>query len=103
MLSVLIADRYGQQWCTAFGETAQQLLRDITADRLEFLKQTGDEAGYDQIFNNALYQENYLKIRAKSDVYQDERRTRVIIVDTAPIDYKYECSQILHAIQSYNI
>ena len=102
MLSVVVADGNGQLWCTMFGDVAQELLK-ISANDLHLIKQRGDHERYDQIFDKAIYGEFCIKFSVRNEFYQDEQKVRCNVVAISPMNYVHEITQLLSAIQSYNL
>jgi replication factor A1 len=101
MLYASISDHTSDTGFTLFNDTAEQLLGH-TADEVYEMKQSGNEAGYEKVFNDALFTQVLVKARVKQELRDDEMKTKSTVVKLqAPIDYGAECSKLLEAIEKY--
>eukprot|EP00055_Hartaetosiga_balthica_P006628 m.21174 g.21174 ORF g.21174 m.21174 type:complete len:599 (-) comp5330_c0_seq1:2074-3870(-) len=99
MLQMSIADCSGQQWCTAFQDTAETLLG-CSANELGQLKES-DEGAFNQKFLDADFKTWKFVCRARSDTYQDEMRVRVSVSSAKEVDYLEEVNELLKQIDLY--
>ena len=103
MLNVCLQDTTGQNYFTAFDDMAIKIMGGKTADELHNLKVSGDQAAFDQVFNDCQAFKTFLfKARSKNETYQDEARVKSQILQVAPVDYVDECKQMLNAINMYS-
>lgn len=85
ILSANLADHSDNQWVTCFQESAEALLG-ISADELGSMRET-DEAGFDQVFQNATFKPYIFKLRAKMETYNDEKRLKTVCMNATPVDW----------------
>jgi predicted signal transduction protein with EAL and GGDEF domain len=101
MLYASISDYTSDAGFTLFNDTAEQLLGH-TADELFEMKQSGNEAGYESVFQNAMFMQVLVKARVKQELRDDEMKTKSTVMRLeAPINYGTECSRLLDAISKY--
>ena len=102
MLNICLQDQSGQSYFTAFDDMAIKIMGGKTADEMHNIKVSGDQATYDQIFNDCQSFKTFLfKARSKNETYNDEARVKSQILQVAPVDYVDECKQMLNAINMY--
>lgn len=101
MLYASVSDHTGDSGFTLFNDTAEQLLG-YTADDLHDMKQSGNEADYDKVFQDAMFKQVIVKARVKQELRDDEMKTKSSVMNLkVPIDYGSECSKLLEAIDMY--
>eukprot|EP00499_Haloplacidia_sp_CaronLabIsolate_P015289 CAMPEP_0196780976 /NCGR_PEP_ID=MMETSP1104-20130614/8952_1 /TAXON_ID=33652 /ORGANISM="Cafeteria sp., Strain Caron Lab Isolate" /LENGTH=612 /DNA_ID=CAMNT_0042151193 /DNA_START=21 /DNA_END=1856 /DNA_ORIENTATION=+ len=106
--SMCVGDHTGQAWVTAFDEEASALLGQ-SADELMALKErSAPVEGSDlppavqAVFDRVLFQEFFLKTRARmEDTPDGERRLRVSLAAAEPVNYATENKLLIDAIQQY--
>ena len=99
VLSLQVADATGCAWCTAFDDTAAQLLR-TSADELWALSEQ-DAAAAAGVWKGALFRACVLKVRAKAETYNDERRVKCSLLACEPVNFKAESRLLLEQIRRY--
>lgn len=101
MLYASISDHTNDTGFTLFNDTAEQLLGH-SADEMYEMKQSGNEAGYEQVFQKAIFTQVLVKARVKQDMRDDEMKTKSTVVKLeCPLNYAAECNRILDAIAKY--
>lgn len=101
MLYASISDHTNDTGFTLFNDTAEQLLGH-TADEMYEMKQNGNEAGYEKVFQDAIFNQVLVKARVKQDMRDDEMKTKSTVMKLeCPLNYAAECSKILDAIAKY--
>ena len=101
MLYASISDHTSDAGFTLFNDTAEQLLGH-TADELYEMKQNGNEAGYEKVFQDAMFTQVLVKARVKQELRDDEMKTKSNVMRLqAPIDYGSESTKLLDAISKY--
>ena len=68
MLYASLSDHTSDSGFTLFNDTAEQLLGH-TADEMYEMKQNGDEAGYEAVFQAAIFTPVLVKARVKQGVW----------------------------------
>jgi len=99
ILSVTGADHTGATWLSAFNEQGIQLLGK-TADELHQMRNEGNEAEFEQIFQDVLFKQFVFKIRAKMESYQDESRLKCSVIEAEPVNFATEGWKLLQEIQA---
>ncbi|CAN0442236.1 unnamed protein product, partial [Ectocarpus sp. 12 AP-2014] len=92
MLNMQISDKTGKAWVTAFNDQAVELLDNRTADELFQMKEEGNDAELEEVFSEACFKTYMLTLRVKTDMYNDETRSRKTLQRMAPVDVKAECA-----------
>jgi len=101
ILRFCASDFSGQQWLNAFNESATKVLCK-TARETEQLLEQGQASEYDQIFVNACFKRYVFRVRARSDIYQDERRVRYDVLGVHTVDPVTETKDLLNKIEVLN-
>ena len=101
ILSLCINDYTGNTWVTAFNDEAVEIMNGVTAGELKELQASGNEAEFERKFQEALFSEKVLTLRAMADTYKDEMRVRVTIRRAANVDYVQESRNIINFLQAY--
>lgn len=96
LLSANMADFSGNQWITGFNEQAELFLGKSAAELGE-LKTIEEE--YDEVFASATWKRYDLRLRAKTDTYNDETRVRCVCMGATPVDTKSACRRLISEIQ----
>lgn len=101
MLYASMSDHTNDTGFTLFNDTAEQLLGH-SADEMYEMKQSGNEAGYEKVFQDALFNQVLVKARVKQDLRDDEMKTKSTVVKLeSPLNYAIECNKLLAAIAMY--
>ena len=87
ILSCNLADFSDNQWATFFQETAELVLV-RPADEIGVLKHNGQDAEFDQIFQEANCKSYIFKFRGKIETYNDESRLKTVCVQATPLNYQ---------------
>ncbi|KAK6093510.1 Replication factor A protein 1 [Batrachochytrium dendrobatidis] len=96
--SFSVSDYTGQTWLQAFNETVEKVLGK-TANEMQKLVDT-DKDEFDRIIEQAIYQEYVFDVRAKAEMYQDAKKTRLTIVEAKEVDYAAASREMLATISS---
>ncbi|KXS09224.1 replication factor-a protein [Gonapodya prolifera JEL478] len=100
ILSVSVSDHTGQAWLTAFNEIGVQLLGMEAGDVLR-LKDNGSPGEFDAVFSDGTFKMFDFRIKARSESYNDEVKTRLQIMSMTPVNWKSASQQLLGTIESY--
>jgi replication factor A1 len=101
MLSLILADGTGSQWCSAFTDTASVLLNNKNAAELEAMLHEDRLVEYEQVFQDATFKQYSVGCSAKMDVIGDEPRLRMVVRNIKPLNYASECTNLLSTIEQY--
>lgn len=101
ILSLSVADHTCTTWVTLFDDAAKQLLGH-SAEDLHQMKLSGDDAGYEKVFSDALFKEVVLKLRVKQEMVNDEPRIKSSVTNFASVDFVSESKQLLSVIAKYD-
>ncbi|XP_076823826.1 replication protein A 70 kDa DNA-binding subunit-like [Clavelina lepadiformis] len=85
ILNMHLADEYDSTWVTCFQEQGEMLLG-VTAEEIGLLK-VENESGYETALKKMNFNSYFMKLRVKSDKFNDEERTRVTVTNLSPISY----------------
>lgn len=99
ILNINVADHTDANWATCFQETAETILG-MKADDLGELKNTNN-AAFDEVFSNCVFQEFNFKLRAKEETYNDEKRVKTTVVTIEPVNYVQSGKRMLQAIKQF--
>ena len=102
IVNMSIADHSTTQWITVFDDDAKALLGGFTAEDLHQKKLNGDDAGFEQVFSDALFKDFNFKLRVKQEMVNDEPRLKVQVTTLAAVDFVKESQQLLLAIGKYD-
>ncbi|KAJ2385120.1 Replication factor A protein 1, partial [Coemansia sp. RSA 2603] len=99
IFSVNLSDETGQTWVQCFDEIGQV----IFGNSANVLKQyqDNDEASFKRVLAEATFKEFKFRCRAKSEMFNEDRRVRVSAVGIYPIDYVSEAKRLTRLIESY--
>ncbi|OQR78825.1 replication protein A 70 kDa DNA-binding subunit-like [Tropilaelaps mercedesae] len=98
LLKIVVSDATKQFWATAFNEKAEQILG-VTAKTLgEYLECDSDML--DKTFADAMFKEFHMKLRGKMEVFQEERRFRLAVVDAKEVKIIEDCKHLLKEIEA---
>lgn len=98
ILNVSIADHTDSNWATCFQESAELVLG-LKADELGDLKNNNNPA-YEEVFTKCTYKEYNFKLRAKQEVYNDEKRLKMSVVSMENIDYVVSGRRLIENIKN---
>jgi len=98
MLSMNVADFSGNQWVTAFQESAEAILG-VDANTLGKMREN-DETSFERVFAEATFKKFSLKVRAKMETYQDDQRLKCSTVAASQVDFLAESKRLLAEIQT---
>ena len=102
VMSMQIADNTASQWVSAFDNEGQAILGK-SADELNESKCSGDDDGYEQVFNDATWERYLVGLRVKSESYQEQERIKATFFKLWPMDYKIESEMLLQEIAQYGV
>jgi len=92
-------DHTGSQWLSCFNDVAEQILGKPAAELNGYLDQGNTEA-YEQVFANANFSSWIFNCRAKSEVYQDEQRVKMVVRSCQPLNFVEESSLLIEKIRA---
>lgn len=93
-----VADHTGTTWVTCFNDQAKELL-EAEADYLHELKTTGNEQGYEAVFQAALFKTFIMRARVKAEQVNDEARVKTSLTSLTKIDFALESRNLISAIE----
>ncbi|XP_037089314.1 replication protein A 70 kDa DNA-binding subunit-like [Pollicipes pollicipes] len=88
LVQMNVADMTGNQWVTAFQETAESVMG-VSADELGRLRDSDMEA-FMQVFSRANFKQFNMTLRAKMETYNDESRMRVVVSSATAVSSDLE-------------
>ena len=97
-MSMSVADAYGQLWPQCFNEVAEVIIGK-TAGEMENLKENNTPE-YDATFANVMLREGIFKMRAKTEMYNDEGRVRYGIIGYTPVNFAADSELLTREIES---
>lgn len=98
LLKIVVSDATRQSWATAFNEKAEQILG-VTAATLGKYNED-DPEGMDKIFADAMFKGFHMKFRGKMEVFQEERRFQLAVVDAKEVRVVDDCKHLIKEIES---
>ncbi|KAJ1488622.1 hypothetical protein T484DRAFT_3606136 [Baffinella frigidus] len=101
IFSASFADLTGPKFLTVFDDDAKKIFG-MNADSMYDLS-LQDDTKFQQTFKSVLFKEMILKVRAKSETYQEETRVKCSVVSAAPVNYRDEGRLMLENIRKYGI
>ncbi|RKP01252.1 hypothetical protein CXG81DRAFT_4887, partial [Caulochytrium protostelioides] len=96
-----ISDATGQIWAQVFNDQAELLLG-TSANDLMALRDR-DQAAMTAVFNNVLNNTYAFRLRAKSEIYQDENQIRYAAMSILPVDYAQASRHVIKMIEQLEI
>lgn len=96
ILKMAVTDPTKQFWCTAFNEKAEQILGVTAATLGDYSENNPDEM--DRTFADAMFKEFHIKFRGRMEVYQDERRFQLAVVDVKEVKLVDDCKHLIKDI-----
>jgi len=103
ILSMVVMDFSGNHWVTAFNNEAETLLDGATADELYEYRSKGDDNSYKDALMSAQFKQCLLRLRCKTESWNEEARLKVSIAGLQPIDYVQESRSLIEALRSGNV
>jgi len=95
------SDLTSSVFMTMFDDECQKVLG-MNADEAYELEESNADA-FKALFQNALFSEHLVKVRAKSEVWEGETRVKCQVVGLKPLDYAQESKALLERIRNYGI
>ena len=95
------ADPTDNEWINCFQEHAEQILG-IGSEELGPMFEN-DRTSYDKYFSRATFKRFNMRLRAKSDFYNDDQRVRHTLVAATPIDYKEYCKKMIQDLEAAGV
>ncbi|KAI9686110.1 MAG: Replication factor A protein 1 [Bogoriella megaspora] len=102
IISVNVSDHTGQLWISGFDD-AGKLIMGMSADDLQEIVESGDEAKKRDVFQEASCNNYVFRCRAKMENYADQTKVRYNIMNISPVNYSSEANRLAEIIKSYNI
>jgi replication factor A1 len=101
ILSLTASDYSGQTWLQAFNDVGVQIMG-MPANELLQLKDS-DESAFLAYIQSRLFSMYDIRIRIKTENYNEETKVRCTIMTATPIDYAKACGELAEMIQGYHI
>jgi len=98
ILSLNMGDYSDSIWASCFQETGERLLG-MSSEEVGQLSEQ-DEDRYNAVFNEACFKMYNLRMRAKSDNYNDETRVKHVILSVEPVDYATANKKLIKEIEA---
>lgn len=98
LLQCNVADMTDNQWITCFQETAEAILG-RKADMLGALRGQ-DEAGFNQIFQDAFFSDYIFRMRIKMETYNDEARMKCTCLSVQKLDPAEYAKKLINDIKT---
>jgi len=98
MASCCLADCTGDTWTSVFQDMGEKILG-MSAQELGELRQS-DDAKFQSVVSAAAFREFTVKLRAKTEVYNDESRVKTTIYTAAPVDHVDYNKRLLKEIKA---
>ncbi|XP_063228748.1 replication protein A 70 kDa DNA-binding subunit [Bacillus rossius redtenbacheri] len=98
LLTMCISDWTSSQWVTCFQETGEEILG-MTSQEVGVAHES-DPALYESIFKNATFKTFVFRLRAKMEVYNDERRLKMNVMQAKPVDLRELNNRLLENIKA---
>ncbi|KAK5658564.1 hypothetical protein OQA88_1957 [Cercophora sp. LCS_1] len=102
IMSVSVNDHTGQLWLSIFDDHARVIM-DKTADELQEMKESGDDAAFSAEFEAANCKKYTFRVRAKMDNYGDQQRVRYQVMGIHRFDYKSEGLKLADMIKQMSL
>lgn len=87
---------------TCFDEHCHKLLG-MSADELFEIESNNDMTAFTDTWKKSLFTTHVIKVRAKSEVWEEKTRVKCSIVDMQPVNYATECKNMLERIRLYGV
>lgn len=100
IVSCTFIDDSGQQWVSAFNESALELFGKVDADQLAIYKEEvdGEDGKFEAYMKQFNFQRYVLKLRVKAEVWNETTRVKASIADVKLCDYKAESAALVQAL-----
>ena len=99
VLSCSVADHTGSTWVSVFNDAGPAIIG-MSAGELQKLKVSGDP-GFEAALEEATFKSFNLNLKIKSEVWNDEARTRTNVVAAVPIAFVADGKALLDRIEQY--
>lgn len=99
MLNMSVQDESGNQWVSAFDETAEVIFGKKAED-MHNLRETDPDA-FEATLQEPLLRQYVMRIRVKQDNWNDEVRLRYNVLKVEPVNFASEAKIVLSDIQRY--
>ena len=98
IVSCCFVDASGSSWVSAFNDAGLVLFDDVSANDLAAMKD-GSEADFEAFLKTTAYFGDYLvRVRAKTETWNDQSRVKTSVVNIARLDYAAESRSLLAAL-----
>ncbi|KAJ6339946.1 hypothetical protein OIU77_007819 [Salix suchowensis] len=98
IMVVKVSDGCGEGWVSSFNEEAEKIIG-CSADELDLLKsQMGEENSYQLKLKEATWTPHLFRVSVSQNEYNNEKRQRITVRATAPVDYAAESKFLLEEI-----
>ena len=75
----------------------------MSADELYEIESGNNTAAFKDAWNKALFSTHVIKVRAKSEMWEEKSRIKCSIVDMQPLNYVTESKTMLERIRLYGV
>jgi len=100
ILQATCNDGTGSRYVNFFDDTAVVMFGGKSADEVAALKNHGNQGAFDSHFINHSFKQYKMKVRIKSEQYNDENRLKVQAIELKPLDYLTEGRTLLNEIRA---
>ncbi|KAJ6340024.1 hypothetical protein OIU77_007883 [Salix suchowensis] len=98
IMVVKVSDGSGEGWVSSFNEEAEKIIG-CSADELDLLKsQMGEENSYQLKLKEATWTPHLFRVSVSQNEYNNEKRQRITVRATAPVDFAAESKFLLEEI-----
>ncbi|KAF9164155.1 Replication factor A protein 1 [Actinomortierella ambigua] len=97
IMGINVSDHTGNHWIQAFNEVGQI----ITGRNANDLMQNSDEIK--PTFDRATFKTYVFKCRAKQEIFSEEAKLRITILNATPVDYVSESNELIKQLQAFGI
>ena len=100
LMSSTFVDDSAQSWVSAFNDHATKIFLGVNADDLAAYKEEveNEDGKFEDYMKQFLFKQYVVKVRVKSEVWQEQSRVKASIVDIFDLDYVAESRDILAAL-----
>lgn len=94
ILNFSISDMTAQVSVTAFEKVAEQLL-EVNASHVQKLVDTQNTMEYSKLLDGLLYKSWQCKLKISSEVINDQRKTKMEVIEMQPIDFHTQSNRLI--------
>eukprot|EP00762_Andalucia_godoyi_P002332 ANDGO_07590.mRNA.1 Replication protein A 70 kDa DNA-binding subunit A len=94
VVSLNLTDSTGDSYATAFENTAQVIVGDVSANDLAAYKEN-DPPTFSSIIQDALFKKYVFKLKIQAQTVNDEKRAKAVIVSATPVSWVDESRRMI--------